>query len=694
MDVKYYQRQLELADKEEKKWRSRAEKTIEVYDDDREKGPSQFNILWSNVETQRPALYSQLPKPDVRRRYRQKDDVARAVSEVLNRALEYCMDQPSYDFDRFAEKCVLDYVLPGRMVGRVKYKATFTGEGEDRTKTGEKVYAHHVPWKYYRQQPAGCWEDVGWVAYGDNFLTEDEIVEEYGKEFDDVPLKFSDEEEEKEEEDAVKRAQIWELWDKDHGVVVEFVVGYDKELRRRDDPLKLQEFFPGPEPALIIESPNSQLPCPEYTKYQYQAEELNEVTERISLLTESMQAKGFYPGDEADKIDEMLRSKERILIPVDDWAAHMEKGGTRGMIDWMPIEEFIKVWEKLILRRSVIISDIFELTGISDIQRGSSDPRETRGAQLLKANFGNRRFISKQKRIQKFFRDILRLKAEIMAEHFSVENLSALADLPIPEPVFEMLRSDRLRSFAIDIETDSTIAPDDQIEKQGAAEFLTAMSNYLNSVSPIVQAQPNAVEPLGAILLWMTRKFKIARPVEAEVENFIKTFRQLPQQRNTESDGKMAELQARLKLMAQEKQAKAQLEAQERQAKIGRENMEAQAEIQRKNVESQAEIARKDAETKARIQREAEELRMKQREAALKERLLIAQGDLGDRKVETERKRGNVVPIESAKEFSVTKSGDSMSGEMVSGGVKKTFTIRKTDDGFEGEIVPDAMDSN
>lgn len=689
-NAQYYLRQLELADTDEKDYRKRASKTVDVYRDDKRTSGSRFNILWSNVETQLPALYSDTPKPDVRRRYRQDDPVARSVADVLQKSLEYLMDTGAdRDYDRFGELTALDYTVVGRMAGRIQYSAEIAGDGATARKRGEQVWAHHVPWKHYRQAPASCWQDVNWVAYGDHFMTKQQIIDRYGKAHDDVPLDFVDEETDDIDrtEAVVKKAQVWELWDRDVKRVVHVVKGYDGLLDAYDDPLNLRDFYPGPEPALIVETPGTLLPVPEYTMYQDQAEELNEVTARLSVLTRAMKAKGFFPGEEVDKIEQLLNSDETIVVPVEDWAAHAEKGGIKGLIDWMPIEAFVSVWEKLIVRRNLIIRDIFELTGISDIQRGMSDPRETRGAQVLKANFGNRRFIKKQKRIQRFHRDMLRIEAEIVAEHFSRENLAALTGIDVTDEMVEMMRSDRLRSFAVDIETDSTIAPDDALEKQGASEFLAAMSQYLNVVYPIVQAQPAAVEPLGSMLLWLTRKFKIARPVEADVERFIETIRQLPAQKNTEHEAAVAELQAKLQLQAAEKQGKQQIA-----------QMEAQAEVQRENAESAAEIRRKDAESQAKIEREARELAMKEREAGLRERVLIAQGDREDQKARqagTERRaaamgvQGNVVPIDVAKHVTAQRAQDgSMVGEVVADGVTKRFNMRRTRDGYEGEIVP------
>ena len=617
-DAKFWGRQLELADREEDKYRKRAKKIIERYRDESKDGPSKFNVLWSNTQTQLPAMYSSRPKPDVRRRWRTENKVGRDIATAVERALDFSMD--NYDFDRFGEKVALDLLLPGRAVGRVRYHPFFKSktieevfppgmehpeeavEQEDGSFLFEKqfdelfyeeVRAYHVPWDKYRQSPADCWDDVWWVAYGDNFLTKEEIVETFGEEFDDVPLKFTDDEEDKHEEGQIKKAQVWEIWNREDKQVVAYVKGYDKLLLEEDDPLHLKNFFPQPEPVLLIETTDSMIPIPEYTMYQYQAEELNEVSERIARLTQSMKAVGFYPGSEAKKMNELLKSDENILVPVDDWAAYAEKGGLKGMIDWYPIKDIADVWQRLIVQREQILQAIYELVGISDIQRGSTDPRETRGAQQLKANFGSRRLLPKQQRIQRFLRDILKIKAEIIAEHFDVNTLSQMTATQVTPEMRAIMRSDALRTFTIDIETDSTVAPDEERDKQGVAEFLAAQSQYLQQVAPIIQAQPAAVKPLGKILLWMSRKFKIAREVEDEIEEFINSFQQ---QQNQGDEAAKAEAEA--------KKRELEMEQQEAQAEMQRKQAATAAEIQRKDKEAEADIRRKDREVEAKIRRE------------------------------------------------------------------------------------------
>jgi hypothetical protein len=118
-------------------------------------------------------------------------------------------------------------------------------------------------------------------------------------------------------------------------------------------------------------------------------------------------------------------------------------------------------------QRDMLVQAIYEVTGIADIMRGSSDPNETLGAQQLKAQFGSSRMKRRQRAIQKWIRDIYKIKAEIIAEHFEPQVLQDMTGDEITPEIMQLLRSDKLRSYRIDIETDSTIFEDAEGEKKG-----------------------------------------------------------------------------------------------------------------------------------------------------------------------------------------------------------------------------------
>lgn len=82
-----------------------------------------FAMFWANVETLKPTIYAQAPKADVQRRWKDKDPVARVASEVLERCLDYFIDQDA--FRDTVINCRDDYLIVGQGVQWHRYVPHF-----------------------------------------------------------------------------------------------------------------------------------------------------------------------------------------------------------------------------------------------------------------------------------------------------------------------------------------------------------------------------------------------------------------------------------------------------------------------------------------------------------------------------------------------------------------------------------------
>lgn len=622
--------ELDLADKHEKKWRERGRKVVERYRFEQEAEGSQFNILWANVETLRPNLYSSTPKPDVQRRYKDADPAGAIAAKILERALSFAVDDQ--DYDSVAGQVMMDYLLPGRGIARVRYKPTM---GQEVTPDGstlevvvyEEAPIEYVNWERFRMSPAECWEEVRWVAFM-SYMTRAELVRAFGKVGGEVPLtidgegkRVENDSKREEGEDFYLRAEVWEVWDKEERHVCIVARGLEKYLLETDDPLQLRDFFPCPRPLYAVKTNGTMIPVPEFCLYQDQADELNTITARITRLVDAIKVRGFYNSQHKEAMQEALDSDENILIPIDNWTDFAEKGGADGAISWVPIEQMGKTLVHLYQKRSEIIQTIYELTGLSDIQRGASDPRETKGAQQLKAQFGTQRLAPRQREVAAFFRDLMRLQAEIIAEHFSPQTLAlmtGLADDPQVAQAFEqavaVLQSDTLRAFKIDVETDSTVLPDQMAEKQAVTEFLGACQAFVAGFGPMVQEGVIPLPVMKSLLLAASRRSKFGREVEA-------SLMQMPDQMPQKPDPA---------------QAKAQAEMQQAQAEMQMQQQQNAVELQFK----QAELELKKQELQLKIQAQAAELQMKEREMQMEMELKRQQtvGDLVLKSHETEQR--------------------------------------------------------
>jgi hypothetical protein len=573
-----WQVELELAEKECRNWIDRGRKIVKRYRDERdamEEGAKRFNILWSNIQTLRPAVYSKKPKPEVARRFKDQDPVGRVASLILERCLEYELEQYG-DFDAAMKNAVEDRLLPGRGIAWVRYEPHFTVTEDIRIVDYECAPTDYVYWEDFIHSPARTWDEVRWVGRR-VYMTRDELKARFGEEIAPrVPLNYKpqhlQEGKSTPENEAFKKAVVWEIWDKAGRQVVWVTPGFDEVLDAREDPLQLEQFFPCPRPLFSTTTTSTCIPVPDYVEYQDQADELDCLSERINLLTKALAVRGVYDGSQTAIQRLLSEDTENRLIPVDSWAAFAEKGGLKGSVDWLPIELIVVTLEKLHQAREAVKQTLYEITGMADIIRGASDPNETATAQEIKGRFASIRLQELRQEVARFGRDLLRLKAEVISSHFQDETIIEMggaaqlnpADHEFIPEALQLIRDDRARGFRVDIESDSMVMLDETNERQARVEFLSAVGSFLKESMVAVQTMPQLGPLLGEMLMFGIRGFKVGRTIEGVFEKTMQQLQQMPIQQ----PGAQQAAEAQAKQQADQNrfevdQAKLELQAQQ-----------------------------------------------------------------------------------------------------------------------------------
>jgi hypothetical protein len=670
--VRRWLEELKRYDEEFKGWKGTAAKVKARYKDEKRTyesrqwgSPTRFNVLWSNVQTLQPALYARTPKVEIRRRFQDKDAIGRAAAQALERATDFCVD--SYDFDGVMRSVRDDRLIPGRGTARVRYEPFFNekktrkdfqpkegklySEGGEVYKGGpseiqqdeqgfyqeeidselvyEEVKAEFVHHLDFYHSPARSWDEVRWVGFR-YFMTRAELIERFGDELGkEIKLDWSAEGDRAKKDDAwsaegdrakkddaaqpehqyFDKATIWEIWDKDSRMVHWIAKSYtEKPLESIKDPLQLKDFFPCPKPLYATLTTDSLVPVPDYIMYQDQAEELDELSARIDALTKAIRLAGVYDASFEGVQRIMDEGAENQLIPVENWPAFQTKGGFNGVVQWMPLQEAANVLKLLYEARDRAKATLYEVTGMSDIIRGNSNPSETATAQQIKGQFATLRLSDLQAEVQRFARDLIALKAEIIAEHFDPETIRMMSgtdflaedDYGVQvtfEQAIELLRSDVMREFRIDIETDSTINIDEQQEKQAVTEYLQATGQFISQVAPVIQNLPALAPFMNKAIEFAARRYQAGRNMESALEQSLGAVTQqamMMHQRQMQQLPGPEQIQQMQQQMQQMQQKGQQLE---------QENMQLKMQVGNKQVDMQMKQA---------------ELGMKQQELALK----------------------------------------------------------------------------
>jgi hypothetical protein len=311
------------------------------------------------------------------------------------------------------------------------------------------------------------------------------------------------------------------------------------------------------------------LPRADYIFAQDQFNELDEINTRITWLTRAAKVVGVYDKS-AEGIQRVFQQgAENQLIPVDNWALFAERGGIKGQVDWIPIDQVTNAIERLRQYRQDKVMQIYEVLGISDVMRGSSKASETATAQQIKAQFGSTRVQLMQFYIADWITQALRIKAEIICKHWQPEtiirrsNIERTPDAMLAPQAIQLLKDEEMAEYRVNIEADSMAAMDWAAERDAAVQFMQGLGAFISQVAPMAQSVPGAAPVLLSLLQWSVSKFRVSTQIESVLDQAITGLKQQGIQPPAPSPMQEAQV------------AEKQAGAAERQAKAKKANVEA-----------------------------------------------------------------------------------------------------------------------
>ena len=570
----------------------------------------EIQLFWANVSVLGPSCYSRPPIPVVVPRFKTDAELPRTASEMLERACIVMFEKEN--IDGVMRLIRDDLVILARGVPWLRLV------GNDR------AAIDHADRKDFLHEAARNWKEVDWVAKR-SWLTKEDAKKRFKAASGDayLTLQYSVRKDaESDTDDGASKAGIWELWCKSKNLVVWVAEGSQVCLDQGAPHLKLKDFFPCPKPAYGTLQRRTLVPVPDMLFYKDQLEEINDITDRIAALTDAVKVRGFYAsgsGDVADAIEKAFKadSNNAVIVPIANFQA-LSGVALKDAIAWLPIEVISATITAIIAVRKELIQDVYEVTGLSDIMRGSTEASETLGAQQLKSQYGSVRIKDRQDELTRVARDVTVITAEIMAQHFSGETLMQLSQMRLPsdadiekkaaplraqlakvkaelpalqrqmaqlqqeiqhasqdpeihalaqqnpqqaqqvmhqvqakmqedqqkaqqmqqaaqqlpqqlqvleatvtiDKVVKLLREEAVHPFNLDIETDSTITPDENAAKKQVTELLTAVGGYLKNALPLVNEAPEAAPMVAETLKVIVRPYRAGRELQGVIDKF------------------------------------------------------------------------------------------------------------------------------------------------------------------------------
>lgn len=614
MDFHYWKTQIETAKSNLGKYYNQVEKCDEAYHNT----DLNYNIFYSNTEILSANLCISNPKPDIQRRFlkrleknKLKSNTYATVARILGGAVEYVGDVAALDEEMLC--AIKQLIVAGRGIIWIDYEPKIEKDDQGIEYVARReIRIESLQPKEFLYSSAEKKNDVWWVARR-HLLSRNDIRLRFGYSPDDSELKFK-----QDDETQLMRGEVWEIWDKNtkkRG----FILLSDARcqmLEESDDPYTLESFFP----VAVIDYVTDKLtPVPEYMIYKKQADLLEVVAKRSAQISDEIKYVtliGSQDKDIAQKISQ-ARNGDVLSIPTVDIVS-----AVGSLVATTPIDKAVQILEQLQLQKERLKADIYDVTGISDIMRGVTNAQETATAQKIKGVFGSLRFQARQKKVQNFRRDIYRLIAEVVAEHYDEDTLADItctylpseqdkieiktaahsgaqlnpeqADLleqPTWNDVMGILRSDKLRNYTVDVETTAT-AFDDTEQQNAAIRELTQL--YLQMVQSSDMLSPATLKGFIPLVKMNLSSIKVSSAVANQLEEAVESAykqseeeAQQPQQPNPEVLKAQADIEYRkgeLEIKRQEVAIKQQ-EADRKEAELG-----AQFYLKEKEIQTGADI--------------------------------------------------------------------------------------------------------
>lgn len=642
--------QIESAKSAHKKYFTKAETCEKEYAAE----DKNYNIFYSNVQTLDSNLCINNPKPDIQRRFLKKMDADKLksntyaeVARILSGAVEYVVDVANVD--KIIKKDVHNSDVVGRGVAWIEYNPTIeVDENGMEYIANRDVHVASLKYDEYLCSTAECESDIWWKARR-HLLSQKEIYDRFGYSCDRSELQYKPDDD---NETVLNRGEVWEIWDKNDKKRIYILMTHRNHeiLEETDDPYKLECFFPCDELCFIREN-NSVIPVAEYMLYHKLADLVESTSKKIAQISDAVKYVIISGSQDKSVANQILAADNGDVLTIQ---SNGVVGSVADMITNVPVEQATNIISYLEDLRERAKQSIFDITGISDLMRGLSDPRETAKAQQIKGMFGSLRFQDRQHMVQEHRKRIYRIIAEIIAEHYDEETLAEMTctylptneqkmateakiqgiqaqqqdvpqdiidqynnmvNMPTWEDVIRILRSDRLRNYTVDVETTAT-AFDDHEQQSEAINRIT--QTYLAMTQAAAQLNsPELVKGFMPIMRMNLTDCKVSSAIQRQLDEALDgAYREMDQK--TKQPPQPTPEQERLNADMQLENAKLQTEkekyAMDQQVKLKQLDIEyfkAQSEADYKVKElciKQQEADRKDAELYEQVQLEQEKL--------------------------------------------------------------------------------------
>lgn len=294
----------------------------------------------------------------------------------------------------------------------------------------------------------------------------------------------------------------------------------------------LAEFFPVPPPMMMNQATDEFWPVPEYYQIVEILDDIHTIFSRMASATRSIRTRLLFDAN-VDGLQQALNeAAEGDAFGVPNLAQSLNAaGGTlEAVVQYIPVEQVINGLNQLYTALEQRLNVVYKLTGTSDLLQGLiTDPTQrTFGERQMTEKYALNQIADPQQKMVIFVKDCYELMCEMALKNFKDETLDKFMlpkTLQPDEQAVYRSATDLLKNqndrFRIDLETDSTIALNEEYDKQVRIELVNALTTALEKTANIAQTSPALVVPELHCLKYLIQGFRQGKMFQSEVTQAI-----------------------------------------------------------------------------------------------------------------------------------------------------------------------------
>lgn len=327
--------------------------------------------------------------------------------------------------------------------------------------------------------------------------------------------------------EKIQEVEVIEYWDKYDKAVYYWATNGDKFITPKNDyPTEeideqdayaeedengiydLDDFFPCPPPLMINAPTDDFWPITEYFQYQEIIENIHTLFSRMVAVARSLRAVLLYDKNVTGLASALNEGRDGDTFGVPNLAQALSGvgGDLSRAAQYVNIQPLVESFDKLFQALMQMLDMLSRLSGTNDLLQSQSNDNsgKTLGERQMEEKYAMNQIAESQRKVQELVRDVYQIMTELALKNFkssSLERYFIPATLPKDhqqryQAAVGLLKEDS-RRFRIELETDSTIAINEQYAQQQADALVNII---VEGVTQAAQVEDNSPELVPIIL--------------------------------------------------------------------------------------------------------------------------------------------------------------------------------------------------